>query len=57
VVGCVPGFVKLGNFQCIPEGASLCQSCVSVASCVGDGAACVTLDDGSFCAQACQSGG
>jgi hypothetical protein len=57
VVGCVPGFVKLGNFQCIPEGASLCQSCVSDASCVGDGAACVTLDDGSFCAQACQSGG
>jgi hypothetical protein len=53
VVGCVPGFVKLGAFQCIPEGASLCQSCVSDASCLGEDAACVALDDGSFCAQAC----
>ncbi|MCB9789343.1 MAG: hypothetical protein H6744_21915, partial [Deltaproteobacteria bacterium] len=57
VVGCAPGYTKLGAFQCIPEGASLCQSCVSDDSCLGENAACVTLDDGSFCAQACESQG
>jgi hypothetical protein len=55
VVVCEPGFIKLNDFQCIPEVVNLCQPCSSDANCIGQDAACVTLDDGNFCGAGCAS--
>ena len=53
VVSCEPGFFKLNDFQCIPNTASLCEPCQADENCLGDGAKCVTLSDGTFCGKAC----
>lgn len=53
VAACAPGFVKANDFQCLPNIASICQPCSSDANCLGVDAACVALDGGSFCGQAC----
>ncbi|MFT7582954.1 MAG: hypothetical protein ACI9MR_004640, partial [Myxococcota bacterium] len=52
---CDPGFIKVNNFQCGADVGSLCQACTTDAQCVGTDAACVTLDDGTFCATACET--
>jgi len=54
VAGCLPGFTKVNEFQCVAEGASLCQPCADDGDCVGDGAACVDVGDGQYCGKACQ---
>ncbi|MDP6945472.1 MAG: hypothetical protein QF464_15090, partial [Myxococcota bacterium] len=53
VVACLPGYVKLNAYQCVPEGASLCQPCDADEACLGEGAACLSSAEGSFCGQAC----
>jgi len=52
---CDPGFYKLNDYQCIPNSASLCEPCTEDDNCLFEGAKCVALADGSFCAKACQS--
>ena len=52
---CDPGFYKLNDYQCIPNTASLCEPCTSDDNCMFEEAKCVALDDGSFCAKACQT--
>ena len=54
---CEEGFLKLNDFQCIPNIASICQPCTTDANCLGDDAACVQLNEGSFCGKACTSTG
>ena len=54
VTGCAPGYVQLNPYQCVPEGASLCQPCADDSACLGVGAACVTLAEGGFCGQSCE---
>ncbi|MFH1532162.1 MAG: MopE-related protein [Pseudomonadota bacterium] len=51
---CAPGFYKLGEFQCIPMNASLCEPCSQDESCLTAGAKCVELSDGSYCANPCE---
>ena len=51
---CDPGYYKLNDYQCIPNTASLCEPCTTDDNCMFEKAKCVALDDGSFCAMACQ---
>lgn len=53
VVACEPGHIKQNDFQCIPDVVNLCEPCSSNTDCLGQGSACVTLEDGRFCAKAC----
>ena len=53
VSACDPGFVPLGESQCVPAELGLCDPCVSSASCLVPGAACAPLDDGTFCLNPC----
>ena len=61
---CPPGYtckgIQSGSqdvvFICVPpppEKASLCEPCEVHASCLGEGAACVAIDNGQYCAKAC----
>ncbi len=50
---CEDGFVKANDFQCLPNVASICQPCATDDNCLGEGAACVALAEGSYCGQAC----
>jgi len=50
---CAPGFYKLNDFQCIPVNASLCEACSVDANCLTEGAKCVELSDGFYCANPC----
>jgi hypothetical protein len=53
---CDAGFFKLNDYQCIPNTASLCEPCTTDDNCLFEGAKCVTLADGQFCAKACGEG-
>jgi hypothetical protein len=53
VVTCEPGYIKLNDFQCIPDVVNLCEACSSDDNCIGQDSGCVTLTDGKFCAKAC----
>jgi hypothetical protein len=53
---CDPGFFKLNDYQCIPNTASLCEPCTTDDNCLFEGARCVALSDGMFCAKACGEG-
>ncbi|TNF34554.1 MAG: hypothetical protein EP329_07090, partial [Deltaproteobacteria bacterium] len=53
VDACDSGYTKLNSFQCVPDIGSVCQPCTTDEQCIGEGSACVTLDDGTFCAKAC----
>jgi hypothetical protein len=53
VAGCLPGYVKLNDFQCIAEAASLCQPCTGDETCLGESAACLDLPEGDYCGKAC----
>ena len=57
VEGCDDGYFKLNEFQCIPNTASLCESCSTDDNCVLDGAKCVTLSDGKYCSKHCDDDG
>ncbi|TNF35663.1 MAG: hypothetical protein EP329_06025, partial [Deltaproteobacteria bacterium] len=57
VVLCEPGFIKLNDFQCIPDVVNLCEACSSDDNCIGQDSACVTLSDGKFCAKGCAGAG
>ncbi len=50
---CLPGYVKLNDFQCIPNVVSLCQPCATDDNCLGEGAACVPVGSGTHCSHAC----
>ena len=52
---CNQGFVALGGTQCVPAQLGSCDPCVTDASCVISGAACVGLEDGSFCTNPCST--
>jgi len=56
VDACETGYTKLNDFQCVPDIGSVCQPCTADEQCIGEGSACVELDDGKFCAKACTSG-
>ncbi len=51
---CVPGFYKLNEFQCIPVNASQCEPCSVDENCGTEGAKCVELSDGFYCANPCE---
>ena len=54
VASCEPGFFfVIGGKQCLPELQTLCQPCASAAQCYYPGAACLSLEDGSFCTKPC----
>ncbi|MGM0576485.1 MAG: MopE-related protein [Myxococcota bacterium] len=53
ITGCAPGYTSLNQFQCIPEGASLCQPCSDDEGCLGEDSVCVQLQEGGFCGQGC----
>jgi len=55
VVLCEPGFLKLNDFQCIPDVVNLCQACATDDNCIGQDSYCVTLSDGTFCGRGCNS--
>ena len=57
VTECEEGYIQLNNFQCVPNASSLCQSCTADEECLGDGAACIPLSDGSYCGTACVDDG
>ena len=52
---CEPGFNKVNDFQCLPDVASICQPCADAANCLGDGAACFQLTEGTYCSTACDT--
>ena len=53
VAACDPGFTPLNRFQCIPEGAGLCEPCQTDEACIFEGARCLELSTGGFCGKAC----
>ena len=53
---CDAGYFKLNDYQCIPNTASLCEPCTTDDNCLFEGAKCVSLADGEFCAKACGEG-
>jgi hypothetical protein len=53
VAACAPGFTRLNEFQCIPEGAGLCEPCESDETCLFAGGRCLDLGFGRFCARPC----
>ncbi|MGB0589569.1 MAG: hypothetical protein ACPGU1_07825 [Myxococcota bacterium] len=55
VVACLPGYAQLNAYQCVPEAGSVCQPCDADEACLGDGAACLVSDEGSYCGQSCQA--
>ncbi|MCB9729539.1 MAG: hypothetical protein H6744_08515 [Deltaproteobacteria bacterium] len=55
VQSCKPGFVKLNPFQCIPDAVNVCQACAADENCLGDGAGCTEIGEGTFCTTACAS--
>jgi len=54
VDSCDSGYYKLNDYQCIPNTASLCEPCTTNENCLFEGAQCVTLTDGQFCAKPCE---
>ncbi len=50
---CQQGFIKLNEFQCVPNVASICQPCTVDANCLGEGAACIPVGTGTFCSKGC----
>jgi hypothetical protein len=57
VTECEEDYIQLNDFQCVPNASSLCQPCTADQECLGEGAACVTLSDGTFCGTACTDDG
>jgi len=57
VLECDEGYFKLNAYQCMPEMAALCEPCSEDENCVLVDAKCVELDDGSYCASACDDDG
>ena len=53
VVECEEGFFKLNDFQCIPNTANLCEPCSADGNCLAEGAKCLKIGDGTFCAKPC----
>ena len=53
VTECEEGYIQLNKFQCVPNATSLCQPCTTDQECLGEGAACIPLSDGTFCGTAC----
>ncbi|MFT7624753.1 MAG: hypothetical protein ACI9WU_003943, partial [Myxococcota bacterium] len=51
--GCDSGFVSLGGTQCVPAQLGSCEPCETAASCIIQGAACITLEDGDYCVNPC----
>jgi len=49
---CFPGFYQLSDFQCLPEGQTICKPCVEDFQC--EGGICVLFADGEFCTKACE---
>ena len=54
---CDPGFFPVNGKQCLAELQTLCQSCASPAQCYYPGAACIELEDGSYCTKPCTKDG
>ena len=56
VASCDAGYVRLNDFQCIPDIARLCEPCLADVNCIADGAKCVDVGgEGSFCGLACET--
>ncbi|MCA9564846.1 MAG: hypothetical protein KC561_15220, partial [Myxococcales bacterium] len=55
VVTCPEGFIKQGDFACVPQESALCLSCATALDCNDDvGDECVDYGDGtSFCGRDC----
>ncbi len=53
VAECTAGYIPASPFRCVPSGLGACEPCTTADTCVLDGAACVTLDDGDFCVNPC----
>ncbi len=50
---CEPGYFQLNDFQCLPEGQTLCKPCLDDFQC--EGGKCVVFAGGEFCTQACDA--
>lgn len=50
---CDPGFLPLNDYQCIPSSAGLCEPCSTDAQCLLQGAMCLSIGDGTYCAAPC----
>ena len=48
---CEEGYYKLNDFQCMPEGQTLCKPCLNDLGC--EGGKCVTIFGGQYCTQSC----
>lgn len=55
VAQCDEGYYKLNDYQCIPIGHTICETCVVDADCLGPGARCLDFPDGKYCANRCES--
>ncbi|MCA9515096.1 MAG: hypothetical protein KC635_09160, partial [Myxococcales bacterium] len=55
VVTCQSGYVKLNDFQCIPDVVNLCEACSSDDQCIGQDSYCNTLTDGTYCGKGCNA--
>ena len=50
---CEEEYYKLNDFQCMPEGQTLCKPCLNDLGC--EGGKCVTIFGGQYCTQSCAS--
>lgn len=54
VESCEAGYVKINDYQCVPELARLCEPCFVDENCIVEGAKCVPVgDEGFFCGLPC----
>ena len=54
VESCNPGFFQVNQFQCLPEGQTMCKPCSDQMQC--EGGACISMMGGEFCSTPCQAG-
>ncbi len=55
VASCDAGYFAVGGIQCLPELQDTCQACSAPEQCYYPGAACLLLEDGSFCTKPCSA--
>ena len=52
---CDLGYIKLNDYQCIPNTAALCEPCTTDDNCLFEGAKCITMSDGTYCSKQCET--
>ncbi len=57
VASCFPGYFKLGDSQCLPDSAALCEDCLVDGDCAADVFTCIAFNGEKFCSKACTGDG